>query len=252
MTRSQSVSSMRATLVMSLPPSSVPASPVAAEDSPQAIPSAKDDSRGPVPLSAGGETAPEAPARTGEASQATKKVTDSTRPSTPPHEAGSSAEKDNENEAALFRGMFESDDEDEDPTHWTHASSLSAVHKSLGATYSFHLSSDEDSLSSDEGSHDYSLVKRPSLPSSPPSTPMGVDDDGGRSREDVGGVSREDESSFDFPSGDTGTMKLFLSQPRVQAQLVMLESYPHPHALVFLVAKVLQPIPAIKVTMKER
>ncbi|KAG3077637.1 hypothetical protein PC122_g13065 [Phytophthora cactorum] len=243
---------MRATLVMSLPPSSVPASPVAAEDSPQAIPSAKDDSRGPVPLSAGGETAPEAPARTGEASQATKKVTDSTRPSTRPHEAGSSAEKDNKNEAALFRGMFESDDEDEDPTHWTHASSLSAVHKSLGATYSFHLSSDEDSLSSDEGSHDYSLVKRPSLPSSPPSTPMGVDDDGGRSREDVGGVSREDESSFDFPSGDTGTMKLFLSQPRVQAQLVMLESYPHPHALVFLVAKVLQPIPAIKVTMKER
>ncbi|KAG3091966.1 hypothetical protein PI124_g15895 [Phytophthora idaei] len=81
---------------------------------------------------------------------------------------------------------------------------------------------------------------------------MGVIDDGGRSREDVGGVSREDESSFDFPSGDTGTMKLFLSQPRVQAQLVMLESYPHPHALVFLVAKVLQPIPAIKVTMKER
>ncbi|KAG3091965.1 hypothetical protein PI125_g17283 [Phytophthora idaei] len=133
MTRSQSVSSMRATLVASLPPSSVPASPVAAEDSPQATPSAKDDSRGPVPLSAGGETAPEAPGRTGKASQATKKITDPTRPCAPSHEAGSSAEKDDENEVALFRGLFESNDEDEDPTRCAHASSSSPVHKSSGA-----------------------------------------------------------------------------------------------------------------------
>ncbi|KAF1784038.1 hypothetical protein GQ600_112 [Phytophthora cactorum] len=38
---------------------------------------------------------------------------------------------------------------------------------------------------------------------SPSSTPMEVDDNGGRSRKDAGGDSRRDEPSFDFSSGDT-------------------------------------------------
>ncbi|KAG2785547.1 hypothetical protein JG687_00014576 [Phytophthora cactorum] len=45
--------------------------------------------------------------------------------------------------------------------------------------------------------------------------------------------------------------KLFLPQPRVQVQLVVLEPLPRLHDLVFLVAKVLQLIPAVQVQMKE-
>ncbi|KAF1774044.1 hypothetical protein GQ600_21210 [Phytophthora cactorum] len=55
----------------------------------------------------------------------------------------------------------------------------------------------------DEGPRDPSIAKRPSLPASPSSTPMEVDDNGGRTRKDAGGDSRRDEPSFDFSSGDT-------------------------------------------------
>ncbi|KAG2795337.1 hypothetical protein PC129_g22077 [Phytophthora cactorum] len=46
--------------------------------------------------------------------------------------------------------------------------------------------------------------------------------------------------------------KLFLPQPRVQVQLVVLETLPLLHDLIFLVAKVPRLIPAVQVQMKER
>ncbi|KAG6941450.1 hypothetical protein JG688_00018663 [Phytophthora aleatoria] len=70
-------------------------------------------------------------------------------------------------------------------------------------TYPYRSSSDEDDSSADEGPRNPSIAKRPSLPSSPPSTHKEVDDDGGRSRKGSGGDSRRDEPTFDFSSGDT-------------------------------------------------
>ncbi|KAG3072379.1 hypothetical protein PI124_g22335 [Phytophthora idaei] len=46
--------------------------------------------------------------------------------------------------------------------------------------------------------------------------------------------------------------KLFLPQPRVQVQLVVLETLPRLHDLMFLVAKVPRLILAVQVQMKER
>ncbi|KAF1774652.1 hypothetical protein GQ600_10116 [Phytophthora cactorum] len=72
-----------------------------------------------------------------------------------------------------------------------------------GVTSPYRSSSDEDDSADDEGPRDPSIAKRPSLPASPSSTPMEVDDNGGRTRKDAGGDSRRDEPSFDFSSGDT-------------------------------------------------
>ncbi|KAF1793755.1 hypothetical protein GQ600_21841 [Phytophthora cactorum] len=55
---------------------------------------------------------------------------------------------------------------------------------------------------------------------------MEVDDNGGRSRKDAGGDSRRDEPSFDFSSGDTAGEEAVPAQPRVQVQLVVLETLP--------------------------
>ncbi|KAG3184937.1 hypothetical protein PC128_g13547 [Phytophthora cactorum] len=46
--------------------------------------------------------------------------------------------------------------------------------------------------------------------------------------------------------------KLFLPQPRVQVQLVVMETLPRLHDVVALVAKVLRLIPAVQMQMKER
>ncbi|KAG2767620.1 hypothetical protein PC129_g22018 [Phytophthora cactorum] len=46
--------------------------------------------------------------------------------------------------------------------------------------------------------------------------------------------------------------KLFLSQSRIQVQLVVLETLPRLHDLMSSVAKVLQLIPAVQAQMKER
>ncbi|KAG3054948.1 hypothetical protein PC122_g21862 [Phytophthora cactorum] len=99
--------------------------------------------------------------------------------------------------------LFGSDDDDEDQPRSAQASSLSATHRHSGVTTPYRSSSDEDDSSADEGPRDPSIAQQPSLPSSTPSTPMEVDDDGGRSRKDAGGDSRKDEPAFDFSCGDT-------------------------------------------------
>ncbi|KAG2764233.1 hypothetical protein PC129_g5930 [Phytophthora cactorum] len=48
------------------------------------------------------------------------------------------------------------------------------------------------------------------------------------------------------------TRKPFVPQPMVQAQLVVLETFPRLHDLVFLVAKVHRLIPAVQAQTKER
>ncbi|KAG6948817.1 hypothetical protein JG688_00014925, partial [Phytophthora aleatoria] len=155
-TRSLSAFSKQATPVSSPPPSSVPASPCASKDSPQATPRAKDDSRSHVPPPAGGEMAPEAPARTGEAFPATKKVPSSIDPGTPPYKATPLAEQGYEDEGVPFRDL--SNDEDEDRSRSTRASSSSAAHRPSGVTAPYRSSSDESDSSSDEGSHDHSIM----------------------------------------------------------------------------------------------
>ncbi|KAG3104157.1 hypothetical protein PI124_g2862 [Phytophthora idaei] len=47
-------------------------------------------------------------------------------------------------------------------------------------------------------------------------------------------------------------MKMFLTQPRVQAEQVVLETHPHLHDPVFPVVKALQLVPIIHVRKKER
>ncbi|KAG4055601.1 hypothetical protein PC123_g9294 [Phytophthora cactorum] len=209
--RSQSVSRKRATSAPS-PPSAVQTSPAATkaikddrppelvdltsdvelssspEDSPQVVPSAEKDSRDPVPPPTGDKTVPEAPVPAAEASSVTKKIPDS----------GQS----DENEGTTFHDLVAlsgSDDEDEDPPRSAQASSSSTARRPSDVTSPYRSSSDESSSSDDEGPRDPSIAKRPSLPSLPPSTPIEVDDDGGRSRKDAGG----DIPSLDFPSGDT-------------------------------------------------
>ncbi|KAF1784178.1 hypothetical protein GQ600_1956 [Phytophthora cactorum] len=81
---------------------------------------------------------------------------------------------------------------------------------------------------------------------------MEVDDNGGRSRKDAGGDSRRDEPSFDFSSGDTAGEEAVPAQPRVQVQLVVLETLPRLHDLMFLVAKVPRLILAVQVQTKGR
>ncbi|KAG2872359.1 hypothetical protein PC114_g26421 [Phytophthora cactorum] len=227
--RSQSVSSKRATPVSS-PPSSVQASPSSSkvlkddrppelidltfdvemfsspEDSPPATPSADKGSRDPVPPPTGGKTVSEAPAPLAEASSATKEIPDSGPPSPPPPKATPSAVPDDEDEGNTFHdlvALFGSEDDDGDQPRSAQTSSLSATHRLSGVTSPYRSSSDEDDSSDDEGPRDPSIAKRPSLPASPSSTPMEVDDNGGRSRKDAGGDSRRDEPSFDFSSGDT-------------------------------------------------
>ncbi|KAG2974970.1 hypothetical protein PC120_g25920 [Phytophthora cactorum] len=205
--RSQSVSSKRATPVSS-PPSSVQASHSASKSRGQspATPSAEKDSRDPVPPPTGGETVPEAPAPVAEASSVIKVIPDSGPPGSPPPKATPSAGPGDEDEGTTFHdlvALFGSDDDDEDQPRSAQASSLSATHRPSGVTSPYCSSSDEDDSSDDEGPRDPSIAKRPSLLSSPPSTPMEVDDDGGRSRKDTGGDSRRDEPSFDSSSGDT-------------------------------------------------
>ncbi|KAG3058885.1 hypothetical protein PI125_g25155 [Phytophthora idaei] len=82
---------------------------------------------------------------------------------------------------------------------------------------------------------------------------MEVDTDGGRSRKVVGGDSRRERSprSASLPV-ILLAKKLFLPQPRVQVQLVVLETLPRLHDLMSLMAKVLRLIQAIQVQMKER
>ncbi|KAG2882769.1 hypothetical protein PC119_g21978 [Phytophthora cactorum] len=145
----------------------------------------------------------------------TRGVRDSTRslPKTrrrstgsPPTKATPSAGPGGEDEGTTFHDLvtlFGSDDDDEDQPRSAQASSLSATHRPSGVTSPYRSSSDEDDSSDDEGPRDPSIAKRPSLPASPSSTPMEVDDNGGRSRKDAGGDSRRDEPSFDFSSGDT-------------------------------------------------
>ncbi|KAF1780990.1 hypothetical protein GQ600_17759 [Phytophthora cactorum] len=121
-TRSLSAFSKQATPVSPPPPSSAPKDdrpPHLAnltsdveifsnpEDSPQATPRAKDDSRSHVPPPAGSEMAPEAPARTGEASPATKKVPSSIDPGTPPYEATPLAGQGYEDEGVPFRDLYD-------------------------------------------------------------------------------------------------------------------------------------------------
>ncbi|KAF1772603.1 hypothetical protein GQ600_26060 [Phytophthora cactorum] len=173
---------------------------------PQAIPSAEKDSRDPVPLPTCDKTISEAPAPTTEASPATKKIPDSGHQGSPPHKATLSAEHGDEDEGVTFHdlvALFGSDDEDGDPPRSAQTSSSSAARRPSGVSSPYRSSSDEDDSSDDEGPRDPSIAKRPSLPSSSPSTPMEVGDDGGRSRKDAGGDSRGDEPSFDFLSGDT-------------------------------------------------
>ncbi|KAG3126419.1 hypothetical protein PI124_g22311 [Phytophthora idaei] len=181
----------------------MPSSP---EDSPPATPSAEKDSRDPVPPPTGGETVLEAPAPVAEASPVTKRIPDSGPPGSPPPKATPSVGPGDEDEGTTFHdlvALFGSDDNDEDQPRSAQASSLSAAHRPSGVTSPYCSSSDEDDSSDDEGPRDPSIAKRPSLLSSPPSTPMEVDDDGGRSRKDTGGDSRRDEPSFDSSSGDT-------------------------------------------------
>ncbi|KAG6953939.1 hypothetical protein JG688_00012575 [Phytophthora aleatoria] len=222
------------------------------EDSPQAVPSAEKDSRDPVPPPTGGKTVPEAPAPAAEASSVTKKIPDSGPPGSLPHKATPSAGQGDENEGTTFHDLVAlsgSDDEDEDPPRSAQASSSSAARRPSGVTSPYRSSAGEDDSSDDEVPRDPSIAKRPSLPSLPPSTPMEVDDDGGRSRKDAGGDMSPRSTSLPVI---LLAKKLFLPQPRVKVQLVVLETLPRLHDLVFLVAKVLQLIPAVQVQMKER
>ncbi|KAG2945855.1 hypothetical protein PC117_g8102 [Phytophthora cactorum] len=152
------------------------------EDSPPATPRAQKGTQDPVLSPTGGKTVPEAPAPLAEASSVTKEIPDSGPPSSPPPKATPSAVPGDEDEGITFHDL---------------------IALPSGVTSPYRSSSDEDDSADDEGPHDPSIVKRPSLPASPPSTPMEVDDDGGRTRKDAGGDSRRDEPSFDFSSGDT-------------------------------------------------
>ncbi|KAG6942440.1 hypothetical protein JG688_00018117, partial [Phytophthora aleatoria] len=74
------------------------------------------------------------------------------------------------------------------------STSSSAARRPSGVASPYRTSSDEANSSDDEVSRGPLIAKRPSLPSSPPSTPMEVDADGGRSRKVVGGDSRRERS----------------------------------------------------------
>ncbi|KAG2795485.1 hypothetical protein PC111_g22120 [Phytophthora cactorum] len=227
--RSQSASSKRATPVSS-PPSSIQASPSASkvlkddrppelidltsdvemssssEDSSSATSRAEKGTRDPVPSPTGGKTVPGAPAPLAEASSVTKEIPDSGPPSSPHPKAAPSAVPGDEDEGIIFHdliALFGSDGDDGDQPRSAQTSSLSATHRPSGVTSPYRSSSDEDDSADDEGPRDTSIAKRPSLPASPSSTPMEVDDNGGRTRKDAGGDSRRDEPSFDFSSGDT-------------------------------------------------
>ncbi|KAF1777290.1 hypothetical protein GQ600_18052 [Phytophthora cactorum] len=184
-----------------------------------------------------------------EASSVTKEIPDSGPPSSPPPKATPSAVPGDEDEGITFHdliALFGSDDDDGDQPRSAQTSSLSATHRPSDVTSPYRSSSDEDDSADDEGPRDPSIAKRPSLPASPSSTPMEVDDNGGRTRKDAGGDSRRDEPSFDFYSGDTAGEEAVPPQPRVQVQLVVLETLSRLHDLMFLVAKVPRLILAVQ------
>ncbi|KAG3057853.1 hypothetical protein PI124_g22290 [Phytophthora idaei] len=173
------------------------------EDSPPATPRAEKGTQDPVPSPTGGKTVPKAPAPLAEASSVTKEIPDSSPPSSPPPKATPSAVPGDEDEVITFHDLIALFGSDGSQPRSAQTSSLSATHRPSGATSPYRSSSDEDDSADDEGPRDPSIAKRPSLPASPSSTPMEVDDNGGRTRKDAGGDSRRDEPSFDVSSGDT-------------------------------------------------
>ncbi|KAF1777551.1 hypothetical protein GQ600_10515 [Phytophthora cactorum] len=161
-----------------------------------------------------------------------------------------SAGQSDENEGTTFHDLVAlsgSDDEDEDPPRSAQASSSSTARRPSDVTSPYRSSSDEDDSSDDEGPRDPSIAKRPSLPSLPPSTPMEVDDDGGRSRKDAGG----DIPSLDFPSGDTAGEEAVPAPTEGSSPAGGAGAASAPARSGVPGGKVLQLIPAVQVQMKE-
>ncbi|KAG4040413.1 hypothetical protein PC123_g24044 [Phytophthora cactorum] len=258
--RSQSVSSKRSTPASS-PSSSVQTSSAASkalkddhspelvdntsdveisrspEDSSQAIPSAEKDSRDPVPPPTCGKTISEAPAPTTEASPATTKIPDSGHQGSPSHKATLSAEQG---------------DEDEDPPRSAQTSSL-WLHAGLRAYHLLIVRHQTKTIRP--------MTRVPAILRSPsgrlcrlhllvlPWKSVMTADVLVKTLEVI--LAEMSPRSTSIPV-ILLAKKLFLHQPRVQVQLVVLETFPRLHDLISPVTKALQLIPAIQVQTKER